>query len=74
MGWTISWEDFRTYVQRFLTISEEINDGWIWHGDQVHSVALYREQCELQIPQSFKPNAEHVSAYCFYRSNLLGPI
>lgn len=34
MGWTFSWEEFKSFVNDFIDVSEEICDGWAWQGEK----------------------------------------
>ncbi|KAE8752382.1 hypothetical protein FOCC_FOCC000854 [Frankliniella occidentalis] len=51
MGWTISWEEFVSYTADFMTVSEEICDGWVWQGDKERSGSAYIvKKIQLQMP------------------------
>lgn len=62
IGWTISWEEFKTYIHSFLIISEEINDGWAWHGDQDQFAGAYIVK-KVKLPlveQGSLPNQDEI--------------
>lgn len=44
---TVTWEEFLENAERFLVVSDEISDGWQFHGDKVHRVPSSRSLAQI---------------------------